>query len=258
MESDNYRENSLDWLGLAGARVLIAGVGGIGGACAKAFDKVGAKLAVSDISVSGMAHLCDDLSSSVVQIEADATQPESANAIISEAIEALGGLDVFVHAIGINLRKPALEFNPDQWRRIQSINLDSAFYLCQEAGRVMTANRYGRIVIVSSVSGLLAHSDHAPYAATKGAINQMMRVMAREWAPMGVTVNAIAPGYVETELTKDYLDNGGHREALSSLVPVGRLGTPEEMAGPVLFLSSAQCSFVTGHVLYVDGGRTLV
>lgn len=258
MESDNYHRKSSNWLGIEEARVLIAGAGGIGGACARAFDRAGARVAVSDISASALEHLCVDLSSSAIQIEADASEAESAQSVIAKANQGLGGLDVFVHAIGINIRKPVLDFDAEQWRSIQKINLDSAFYLCQAAGRVMTSNGYGRIVIVSSVSGLLAHADHGPYAATKGAINQMMRVMAREWTSKGVTVNAIAPGYVETELTKDYLDQGGHREALSSLVPAGRLGTPEEITGAVLFLASRHASFITGHVLYIDGGRTLV
>jgi NAD(P)-dependent dehydrogenase (short-subunit alcohol dehydrogenase family) len=117
---------------------------------------------------------------------------------------------------------------------------------------------YGRIVFLSSVSGLLAHADHAPYAATKGGVNQLCRVMAREWAAHGVTVNAVAPGYTETELTRAHLDKPGVRAGLTALVPAGRLGTVADLAGPVLFLCSAQSAFVTGHVMYVDGGRTLV
>jgi NAD(P)-dependent dehydrogenase (short-subunit alcohol dehydrogenase family) len=116
----------------------------------------------------------------------------------------------------------------------------------------------GRIVFLSSVSGLLAHADHAPYAATKGGVNQLCRVMAREWAPHGVTVNAVAPGYTETELTRGHLAKPGVRDGMTALVPAGRLGTTGDLVGPVLFLCSAQSAFVTGHVMYVDGGRTLV
>jgi gluconate 5-dehydrogenase len=122
----------------------------------------------------------------------------------------------------------------------------------------MVGQRYGRMVFETSVSGLLAHADHAPYAATKGGMNQLLRVMAREWAAHGVTVNAVAPGYIETDLTKDYLDAGDHRESLQSLVPAGRLGRPEEVADAVTFLASDRARFITGQVLYIDGGRTLV
>jgi NAD(P)-dependent dehydrogenase (short-subunit alcohol dehydrogenase family) len=138
------------------------------------------------------------------------------------------------------------------------VNLSSAFWLGQAAGAEMSRQGKGRIIFVSSVSGVLAHKHHAPYAASKGAINQMMKVMAVEWAPLGVTVNAVAPGYVETALTREHLDRDGNRNRLESMVPAGRLGTPDEVVGPVLFLASPHAGFVTGHVMYIDGGRTLV
>ena len=151
-----------------------------------------------------------------------------------------------------------LDFNDDEWSEIIELNLSSAFWLGQAVGRAMVERGSGRLVFISSVSGWLAHANHAPYAATKGGINQLVRVMAREWAPRGITVNAVAPGYVETDLTRGYLDTDGHRAALESLVPAGRLGVPQEVADAVLFLASDRAAFVNGHVLWVDGGRSLV
>ena len=122
----------------------------------------------------------------------------------------------------------------------------------------MCEQGYGRMVFISSVSGRMAHAHHAPYAASKAGLDQLAKVMAREWAPSGVTVNTIAPGYLETDLTRTYLQKPGMLESMVDLVPAGRLGTVDDLTGPALFLASRQSSFVTGQVLYVDGGRILV
>jgi gluconate 5-dehydrogenase len=173
-------------------------------------------------------------------------------------VTLLGGLDVAVHCVGVNDRRPIVDFSEEDWSRIVDINLSTGFRIAQAAGRHMRRQKSGSIIFFSSVSGLLAHKNHGPYAATKGGINQLMRVMASEWAAEGITVNAVAPGYVETPLTEEYLDKPGVREELTRLVPAGRLGTPEEVVGPILFLASPRSSFITGHVMYIDGGRTLV
>lgn len=189
---------------------------------------------------------------------ADLAVPGAGDRVVAQALDALGGLDVLLHCIGINDRRPVLDFSEDEWQRVIEINLMTAFRVAQAAGRHMVAQGSGRIVLLSSVSGQLAHKLHAPYAASKGGLNQMARVMAAEWASSGVTVNTLAPGYIETGLTAAYLERPGVREGLERLVPAGRLGVPGDIVGPALFLSSPRSSFVTGHVLYIDGGRTLV
>jgi gluconate 5-dehydrogenase len=191
-------------------------------------------------------------------VRGDLSRSAGCEALVEEAAAALGALDVLVHAVGINRRVPVLDVTDADWREVLDVNLSSAFWLGRAAGRLMVAAGSGRQVYLSSVSGLLAHPDHGPYAASKGGLDQLVRVMAREWAASGVGVNAVAPGYTETGLTRQHLARPGVREHYTELVPAGRLGGVDDLTGPVLFLASPRAAFVTGHVLYVDGGRTLV
>lgn len=250
-----------NWLGLANRAVLVAGAGGIGAACAAALVDADARVVVVDQDESRLDAIQVEMTArgrEVKVVAADLSKPQSCRDAVTAAAAVLGGLDVFIHAVGRNDRRSVLDTPDEVWSDILTINLGSAFWMAREAGRLMCANGDGRVVFLSSVSGLLAHLNHGPYAASKGGLNQIMKVMAREWAPSGVTVNAVAPGYTETDLTRDYLAKPGMREEMTSLVPAGRLGTVDDVVGPVLFLASVKSAFVTGHVMYVDGGRILV
>ncbi|MFZ0090919.1 MAG: SDR family NAD(P)-dependent oxidoreductase [Solirubrobacteraceae bacterium] len=246
-----------DWLGLEGRRVLVAGgAGTIGSALTDAFLNVGAEVAVTDRSEEVLASLDPRVG---IREAADLADPEAARAAVRGARERLGGLDAFVHCVGINDRRPIEDYRTQDWDRIISINLSSAFHTATEAAIGMRAAGSGRIVFFSSVAGRSGHKHHGPYAASKGAINQLMRVIAHEYAEHGVTANAVAPGYMDTALTREYLEaNPEKRAALVTLIPAARFGQLEEVTGPVLFLCSAHAGFITGQVLYIDGGRTIV
>jgi gluconate 5-dehydrogenase len=238
----------MSWLGLEGRRVVVAGgAGGFGSAIVTAFAEHGARTAVVDVAPGD-------------HIQADLRDPEAARGAIAAAREALGGgIDVFVHSVGINNRKPIGEYADGEWDDIVGVNLSSAFHTAQAVLPAMRAQGHGRIVFFSSVAGRSGHRNHGPYAATKAALNQLTRVMAHEAAADGVTVNAVAPGYMDTELTRRYLaEHPGYREQLISLIPAWRLAQIAEVVGPVIFLCSRQASFINGTVLYIDGGRSVL
>lgn len=250
---------SAEWLGLSGQRVLVAGgAGTLGSAVVGGFLDAGALVVATDLKESSLAAL-QTLDARVETRRADLGDPESARRVVADARESLGGLDIFVHCVGINDRRPIENYSAADWERFIAINLTSAFHTAVEAVGSMKAQRYGRIVFFSSVAGRSGHKLHGPYAATKGALNQLMRVVAHESAADGVTANAVAPGYMDTALTERYLaEHPDKRQALTELVPAGRFGELREVVDPVLFLSSPRASFITGQVLYIDGGRTIV
>ena len=250
-----------DWLALSGRPTRVVGAGGLGSASVLSLAAQGATVVLVDVDEDRLAatsRAAEEFGGRVHVLVHDIRTPQACRALVEQATDLVGTPQVFLHAVGRNVRKPVLELADEDWSQILELNLSTAYWLGREVGRRMVDAGYGRMVFVSSVSGLLAHAGHAPYAAAKGGLNQLVRVMAREWASCGVTVNAVAPGYIETDLTRAYLDTDGHRAQLEALVPAGRLGVPQDVADAVTFLASDRASFVTGHVLYIDGGRVLV
>lgn len=247
----------MGWLGLEGRKALLLGAGGLGTACARGLVEAGASLVVVDADAAHLEQLHKELPAACT-IAADLTSSAACERVVDDAARHLEGLDLLVHAVGINDRRAIVETPDEVWNDIITINLSTAFWIGRAAGQRMLKGGRGSMAFFSSVSSQLAHLHHGPYAASKGGLDQLVKVMAREWAASGITVNAVAPAYTETELTREYLAKPGKRDEMTALVPAGRLGLPEDVVGAVLFLLSPRASFITGQVLYIDGGRTLV
>ncbi len=244
---------------LTGRVALVVGGGGLGSTIAAALADFGARLAIADLDLqtaTRLARICDRPGIEAVATELDVTDYTQVRAAVMAIEEDCGRIDILVNAAGINIRKPATEYTPDDWHRIIATNLTGVFYVTQTVARGMLARGYGRILSLGSVSSLLGHPYHAPYAASKGGLAILTKSLATEWAPRGVTINAIGPTYTETNLTRGYTDDPATRERLVAGIPMGRLGTPEDLVGAAVFLCSDAARFVTGQTLYVDGGRT--
>ncbi len=245
---------------LADQVAVVVGAGGLGSAIACALADHGARLAIADRDIEAAKRLAQSClrpgRPGPIALVLDITNPAQARAAVQAVEQTTGKIDILVNAAGIQIGKPALEYTPPEWRQILDINLSGVFYITQAVGAGMVTRGYGRVLTIASVSSLLGHPNHAPYAASKGGVALLTKVLATEWAPHGVTVNAIGPTYIETALNAPELAQPGVRDGIVSRIPMGRLGRPEDLVAAAVFLCSESARFVTGQTLYVDGGRT--
>jgi gluconate 5-dehydrogenase len=166
-------------------------------------------------------------------------------------------IDILVNAAGLAIRKPADSFPIDEWQKVMDINTRGTFLCCQAVGRVMLKQKGGRIINVSSVRGRYGlPANYAAYCASKGAVDSLTRTLACEWAKSNVLVNAVAPTIVETDLTKSALADPAYAKQMKDRIPMGKWAVPEDIVGPAVFFASEASSFVTGQILYIDGGVT--
>jgi 3-oxoacyl-[acyl-carrier protein] reductase len=187
---------------------------------------------------------------------ADISSRDGAEELVARAAEELGGLDIVVANAGIwpAEETPLAEMSDDRWRRTLAANLDSVFFTCRAAARRLESG--GRMVLVASTAGQRGEAFHADYAATKGAVISMTKSLVGELAARDVTVNCVAPGWVDTEMCAEPYANGG-RERIASTIPLGRVACPEDIAGPIVFLCSPLARHITGEILNVNGGTVL-
>jgi len=238
---------------LSSRRALVTGGGGgIGSAIVEALAGAGARVAVL-----GRSAAADEEAARVdgIAVRADLSDRDQLRRGFNEAVEALGGLDVLVASHGTVHAAPALELELDDWDDTVEVNLTSVFQLCQLAGGLMVPRGAGKIVTIASMLSFQGGFGAPAYAASKGGVAQLTKALANEWAPHGVNVNAIAPGYIKTALNHHiWHDDPVRREAVLDRLPAGRWGEPNDLAGAAVFLSSEASDYVHGVVLPVDGG----
>lgn len=241
--------------------VVTGGSRGLGLEIAQGLGEAGATVVITARRQEWLGPAQEELQAAGIQAAAlmcDVAEPEQVAALGTRVLEQLGKVDVLVNAAGVSWGAPATELSAERWRWVMDVNATGAFLCCQTFGKPMLAQGSGRIVNVASIAGLVGTSpdilDAVSYSASKGAIMAMTRDLAVKWAPRGVTVNAVAPGFFPTRMTKGVIEQAGAKLAAAN--PMGRLGRPGELKGAVLFLASDAASYVTGHVLTVDGGLT--
>ncbi len=189
-------------------------------------------------------------------VELDLRDRPSIEGAVGESVRRFGRLDILVNNAGLGTNHDALDATEAEWDELFAVNVRGLFFACQSAGRHMVGQRYGRIVNLSSQAGLVGIPRHAAYSASKGAVNALTQVLALEWSPFGVTVNAVAPTFIRTPGTAKRLDQPEFLADVLERIPAGRVGTTTDVAGAVIYLASPAASLVTGTVLVVDGGWT--
>jgi gluconate 5-dehydrogenase len=251
----------MDAFDFTGRRALIVGAGGLGAAIAEGFAAHGAAVAAADADPARAEKVAVGLAGrhggATAGVAVDVTDERSVRAAVAATVERLGGLDVLVNCAGATVRTRAEHLAPADWRRILDVNATGTFLCCQAAGAHMTQAGGGAIVNLSSVRGRYgATFGQAEYSASKGAVDALTRSLAAQWAEFDIRVNAVAPTFVETDLTRSVLADERFAAGLRASIPMGRWGEVEDVVGPVLFFASPAARFVTGQILYVDGGLT--
>lgn len=247
-------------MSLEGRVALVTGGSrGIGRAIVEALAKDGAKVAfVYNSNTAAADQVAAELTAAgheVKAIKADVRSKEAADKAVSDVLEAWGSLDILVNNAGIIRDKLLAVMEPEHWQDVIDTNLTSVYNFCQAVTRQMMSQRYGRIINMSSVAADVSNPGQANYAASKGGIEGFTKCIATELAKRGVTANAVAPGFIETDMTEAVVEAAG--KEIKKKIPVRRLGKPDDIANAVLFFAQEASSYVTGQVLKVDGGLTL-
>lgn len=246
---------------ITGRVVIVSGAaGGIGRAIALGLAQFGSDLVLADMVETDLGELVEQIEGTgrqALPVQVDLTDLNDVDRLVAETTSRFGKIDVLVNSVGCNMRRPALQITEEDWDKVVDTNLKSLFFCTRAVGETMVGQNRGKVINIASVMGLVGSADHqtvVPYCASKGGVVQLTRAFATEWAKYNVQVNAIAPATVETPVVKALVKDTEIRNSIEKMTPMGRLAQPEELVGPAVFLASQASSYVTGHILCVDGG----
>ena len=258
----------LDQMHLGGKTALVTGGSkGLGFGMALALAEAGADVAIVARGKDRLYEAAAEIEArgnQVLALAADLGDLNEAQGVVDEVAESFGRLDILVTSAAGQVRKPALDVTPEDWERLVSVNLRAVYFMCQRAARHMLARERpddgsarGKIINVASLTAAGAWPEVSVYGTTKGGVVQMTKAMALEWAPHGICANAIGPGTFRTELTDSLYSDPERADQIINRIPLGRPGSPGDLAGATVFLASSTSDYITGQVLWVDGGWLL-
>jgi NAD(P)-dependent dehydrogenase (short-subunit alcohol dehydrogenase family) len=239
--------------------VVTGGSRGLGRGIALALAAAGAHVAPvsrTQADVETVAKEIRSLGRRALPLAIDITDEVQVQAMAKQMLDEFGHIDILVNSAGIVSLKPTIEFPMEEWRKIIRVNLEGTLLCCREIGRAMLGQERGKIINMSSVRGMQGRANDPAYPASKGAINLLTKSLAIEWAQKGINVNALAPTFIRTDLNAFMLDDPATRDWVLSRIPMGRAGQIWDLFGAAVFLASPASDFITGHILYVDGGWT--
>jgi NAD(P)-dependent dehydrogenase (short-subunit alcohol dehydrogenase family) len=247
---------------LKGKKILITGGSkGIGKDIALAFAELGADIMITgrnEQDLIATTNLIKEIQPQSFYLTTDMQNVQSVYQMVDETVSIMGGIDILVNNAGVNIPKPALDVTEEDWDQVLDTNLKGTFFCSQRAGKYMTEQANGRIINIVSQMAFVGYIKRSAYCSSKGGAVQLTKALAIEWASKNVKVNAVAPTFIETELTKGMFENQEFYDDVLHRIPLGKLAQPSDVTGAVLFLASDMSGFITGETIKVDGGWTAI
>ena len=238
--------------------IVTGGAGGLGRPISIGLAKAGADVVIDDLAVANPQAVADEITGlgrKALAVSYDVTSAEAMKTMVDQVVKEFGKIDILMNTAGINCRFAAEEMPAEEYEKVVRFNTLGTFLPCQAVGRVMIEQKKGKIINMGSVRGWVAPAiGGTAYATSKGGVHQLTRTLAVEWAKYGINVNAIAPALVMTDMTREFLSKPEIYSKMTAEIPLARLGAPEDLLGPIILLASDASDFITGQIIYVDGG----